>query len=140
MPEETTNRGACLCGAVTYRIGAAPVRVAQCCCTDCQKASGTGHITLAFYPEDRVAISGEVAGHPVVADSGNTNTRLFCPKCGSWLFSRNSGRPGIIGVTAGTMEGDADIIPQAVVYAARRRHWDILDEALAKFDEMPPAR
>ena len=138
MSDAQKIRGSCMCGAVSYEISAAPARVAQCCCSDCQKASGTGHITLAFFPLDSVAISGEVAGHPVTADSGNINTRQFCPKCGSWVFSRNSARPTAIGVTAGTMDGNAEISPQAVVYADQQRAWDLLDAALPRFAKIPP--
>ena len=131
--------GSCLCGAVTYEITAEPFRVAQCCCTDCQKITGTGHATIAFFPEDACTISGKTAEFAVIADSGNTNTRVFCPECGSRLFGRNTARPGVIGVMAGSLDRGADgLQPQAIVYVKRQHGWDMLDEALPRFEMMPP--
>lgn len=138
---ETTAHftGSCLCGAVSYTIDAAPLRVAQCCCADCRKATGTGHITLAFFPADKMTISGELAEFTVTADSGNLNTRMFCPRCGSRLLTRNSAREGVYGVAVGTMDDAGGLQPQAVVYAEQNYGWDLLDGALPKFDKMPPA-
>ena len=36
-------------------------------------------------------------------------TKYFCPKCGSQVFGKNSGRPGIITIRAGTVN-EKDII------------------------------
>lgn len=142
MSDETTDtfRGSCLCGAVTYEITGAPMRVAQCCCSDCQKLTGTGHATIAFFNEATCTIDGAVSSYEKVADSGNTISRDFCPTCGSRLFGRGSGRPGMIGINVGSMDGDcADRLqPQAVVFAARCHPWDLLDEALPQFPAMPP--
>lgn len=132
--------GRCQCGDVSYEIHAEPVRVGQCCCADCRKASGTGHVTIAFFPSDAVTIEGALAGYDSVADSGNTVTRLFCPRCGSRMLIRNTGRPGLEGITVGTMDDAEAMKPQAAVFVSENYDWDLLDPDLPKFDEMPPAR
>ena len=138
MSDDTVTTGSCLCGKVRYEVTGDPMFAAHCCCTDCQKASGADHITLAFYQETQVAITGELAEYSVTADSGNTNTRIFCPKCGSRLFGRNSAREGVIGVQVGTLDNPKNIKPAAVVYTRNRRDWDVLDENLAAFEGAPP--
>ena len=78
-----TLDGGCACGNLRYRMQSSPMFVHCCHCKDCQRASGTGHMSLAFFKKDDVAIRGPTASYGVTADSGNTNTRHFCPKCGS---------------------------------------------------------
>ena len=59
MPDSTFATGGCACGAVTYTISGEPKTMVQCHCNDCKKATGTGHISLAFFTEDDVAISNK---------------------------------------------------------------------------------
>ena len=101
MSDEPFSKGHCLCRAVSYTIQGKPIRMAQCHCKDCQRASGTGHMSLAFFKKDDVAILGKTANYPSTADSGNINTRHFCPTCGSRVYGENSARPGVIGITGG---------------------------------------
>ena len=71
MPSEPFAQGRCLCGAVSYTINAKPIRMAQCHCKDCQRASGTGHMSLAFFKADDVTLRGTTSKYGVTADSGN---------------------------------------------------------------------
>ena len=34
-------KGGCLCGDIRYEVTGPAIFVAQCCCRDCQKATGT---------------------------------------------------------------------------------------------------
>ncbi len=138
MSDMAKTTGSCLCGDVRFEVSGDPMFAAHCCCTDCQKASGADHITLAFYKESQVKISGELAEYAVVADSGNTNTRIFCPKCGGRLFGRNSAREGVIGIQAGALDNPQNIKPAVVVYTKDKREWDVLDENLTAFEAGPP--
>src|SRR5947209_2940052 len=120
MANETFAQGHCLCGAVSYTISAKPIRMARCHCKDCQRASGTGHMSLAFFKKEDVAIRGTTASFASTADSGNANTRHFCPVCGSRVYGENSARPGIVGITVGCLDENDWFAPQAVVYTGRR--------------------
>ena len=138
MSEQPFAQGGCLCGAVRYTVTGEPKRMAQCHCKDCQRASGTGHMSLAMFAEEDVSVEGELGEYAVTADSGNINTREFCPKCGSRVFSRNSGRPGIRNVAVGTADDTSWFEPQAIVYASGRASWDVTGEGIPNFDKMPP--
>jgi len=50
-----TMAGGCLCGAVRYVITGAPRFISQCCCKDCQKATGTGHTTIVGILREQLA-------------------------------------------------------------------------------------
>jgi hypothetical protein len=138
MSTEPFAQGHCLCGAVTYAVNAKPLRMAQCHCKDCQRASGTGHMSLAFFKKDDVVMRGTTASYGVTADSGNTNTRHFCPKCGSRVYGENSARPGVIGISVGCLEENDWFSPQAVVYTKGRPGWDKTATDVPNFEAMPP--
>ena len=138
MPSEPFARGQCLCGAVKYTIRAEPIRMAQCHCKDCQRASGTGHMSLAFFKKDDVVLNGTTASYPSTAESGNINTRHFCPKCGGRVYGENSARPGIVGIAVGSLEHHDWFRPQAVVYTTRRARWDHTPSDVPNFERMPP--
>lgn len=129
--------GRCLCGACAYEIDGEPVVVAHCHCLDCQRLSGAGHSTGAMFASDGVRLTGPVKTYDLAADSGSTVTRLFCAGCGSPLFGRNSGMPGFMTVTLGTLDDPSGLEPQAAVFARSRRNWDVMDPGLATFPAQP---
>lgn len=129
--------GRCLCGACTYQIAGDPVVVAHCHCRDCQRLSGAGHTTGAMFAESGVRITGEATEFLIKSDAGNTVTRLFCKTCGSPLFGKNSGMPGFMTVTLGTLDDPNSLTPQVAVFARTRRTWDSVDPSLATFDAQP---
>ena len=50
--------GRCQCGAVSYTLAEPPVTMGQCHCKDCQRVTGTGHISLARFKREHVTIEG----------------------------------------------------------------------------------
>jgi len=87
---------------------------------------------------DRLRRFGETRTFAVKADSGNINTRHFCPTCGSRLFGENSARPGFMNVTVGTIDDTSWFEPQWVFYKKRQPMWDITTEDVPCHDGMPP--
>lgn len=138
MTEKTFASGVCRCGAVSLQISSKPKMMIQCHCLDCQKSTGTGHASSAYFDENDVVISGETTAHTVLAESGNEMTRHFCPVCGSRLFGYNGGRPGLISVQLGCLDDASWFKPQAVLFTSRRHDWDITSDQVPNFDKMPP--
>lgn len=138
MTSDVFAKGECLCGSVQYVLRSPPLRAAQCHCKQCQRASGTGHMSLAFFNEADVEVRGETTDYTSKTDLGNQNTRKFCPKCGSRLFSNNSARPGVMGVAVGCVNDNSWFEPAAVVYCSLREDWDITSTNIPNFDKMPP--
>ena len=117
-------QASCQCGSLTAEIqdGAEPIVVA-CHCLECQKRSGSPFGTMAYFPEDFVAIVGEAREYARATDAGNTYTTGFCPTCGSTLYGKPSGFPGVIGVTVGTIGDPALPAPARSVYEQSRHPW-----------------
>lgn len=138
MSEQPFAAGHCLCGDVSFTIRSGPVATGQCHCKDCQRASGTGHMSLAFFKTEDVEITGEAAKFSVTAESGNINTRYFCAKCGGRVFGENSARQGLIAVAVGSVDDNSWYEPQRVVYTQDRPDWDVTSTDIANFEKMPP--
>jgi hypothetical protein len=130
--------GGCQCGAVRYETDADPVFAGHCQCNDCKKSSGAGHVTGAAFPAAAVKITGKLKGYSSKADSGGTATREFCPECGSRVSFRSTSMPGMVILTAGTMDNPGAINPGMVVYNKRHVAWDHFDPGTPVFDTVPP--
>ncbi len=131
--------GGCLCGAVRYEVSAEPAIAGHCHCDDCRRTSGTGHGSHLGVPEDAFGVSGEVSFFDKPADSGNVVSRGFCPTCGSAVYSRNTGMPGMAFIRASSLDDPTVFRPQLVVYTKRAAPWDVMDASLPAFEDMPPA-
>ena len=130
--------GHCLCGAVSYRIMSEPVLMGHCHCKDCQRASGTGRASNAFFKREDFHLSGSTGSHAVTTGSGNINTRHFCPSCGGRIYNESTGRPEVVVVPVGGMDEHAWFSPERVVYAKDRPVWDPGTTSCPNYEMMPP--
>lgn len=130
------NSGKCLCGDVSFTVEGAPVRMAQCHCDDCRKTTGTGHIVQAFFPKDKVVITGTTSTYENTSDAGTTRTRHFCPNCGSRLFAENSKTPGAIGIAVGVFDNSEWFRPDVILYHTKRPQWDFINAEIETHDLM----
>src|SRR5262245_18120084 len=97
--------GGCARGAIRYEISAEPLVMNDCQCRDCQRKSGTGHgsyLTLA--DRSSVKLEGEATHCGIVCDTGNINTRAFCPACGSPVYMTFTAMPDLFTVHAGSLD------------------------------------
>jgi hypothetical protein len=135
---DVQSKGQCLCGAVTIAVKGTPVRMAQCHCDDCRRATGTGHVSNAIFNEPDVTITGETKSFTVTADSGNAYTRFFCPTCGGRAYGTHTGRPGHVIVHVGMLDDSSWFDPQVVLYTRSRPPWDMTTEAVPNYETGPP--
>jgi hypothetical protein len=134
--------GGCLCGAVRYESVVAPLGGGHCYCRDCRRSSGTAFCSHLVVPRAAFQVTGDLASHDRTADSGNVVTRVFCPRCGSPVYSTNAANPDAVFIRVSSLDDPEVFSPQMIVYASRAPSWARLDDGLATFPEMapPPAR
>jgi hypothetical protein len=130
--------GSCRCGNISLEIRAKPQIMLQCHCLDCQKSTGTGHTSNAYFTIEDVIIRGDATCHNVESDSGYEMTRCFCPTCGSRMFGYNEQKPGIISIQVGCLDDHSWFTPQVVLYASKQEDWDITSDEVQTFDKMSP--
>lgn len=132
--------GKCLCGAVSYTCTGEPVFAGNCHCNDCKKSSGSGYAPTIFFQESNVSIFGEVKYFESQGKSEKIVSRGFCPTCGSQVFGKPAAMPGMIAIRAGTLDDISKYKPQVDIFTSHAVAWDVMDESLPKFPEMPPTQ
>ena len=135
------HTGQCFCGQVRFTIDAEPVGARMCWCRDCQRiASGSATVNVLF-AEDAVRYTGEMTTLQLVADSGNTVERGFCPHCGAQMYSKTLVPPGLpIRVRAGTLDDPELIAPTALIWVSSAPSWAPLSPGLPQYPKgLPPA-
>lgn len=137
---ETGNSyaGGCLCGAVRYQVEGPSLFETQCCCRDCQLATGTGHTTIVGIHESQLSVHGEVTTYTNAGESGGTVTRHFCGICGGRLYTSGSLPGEVVMVQAGSLDAPGAVTPQNVIYAKDAVRWDHFDPALDRFELYAP--
>ena len=130
--------GGCLCGAIRYKLSGPTLFVAQCCCKDCQKATGTGHTTIIGIHNSQLAVEGTPKTYTNAGDTGGKVTRHFCGECGGRLYTSGDLPGAVIMVQAGSLDDPNAISPQSVIYLKDAVSWDHFDPALPKFETMQP--
>jgi hypothetical protein len=128
MRERTAQ---CVCGSLTVTVCGEPVDVYVCSCIECQRKSGSAFTYAAIYPEASVTIAGEHRAWRRSSDAGRHLESHFCPTCGTAVFFRAEGLPGMVGVAAGCF-GDPNFMrPKRLFWASRRHRWLDLAEGIA---------
>jgi len=130
--------GGCLCGSIRYSLVDEPRWVMQCCCRDCQLATGTGHTTIVAIHNEQVTLQGTPAVYTTTGETGGSVHRHFCPECGSRLFTTGD-LPGPIWIfQSGTLDEPGSVRPTAAIYVQDKIPWDQLDPSLPTYPQMFP--
>ena len=137
MVEGESLDGGCLCGAIRYRISGPSLFVSQCCCKDCQKATGTGHTTIIGIHNSQLKLEGSPASFTNAGATGGKVTRHFCGTCAGRLYTSGDLPGEVIMVQAGSLDDPGAISPESVIYVKDAIAWDRFDPALPTFETLP---
>ncbi len=133
--------GGCQCGAVRYRLKAAPLGIYACHCKDCQRFSGTTHtLSMVVRVADPELIAGELVGFDKAADSGRTVRMLGCRDCGTKIWNVPLATPEYLVVKPGTLDDISWIEPIGAIWTESRAPWVSLDPSGPNFPGQPPSR
>ncbi len=122
--------GKCLCGAVSYEITAEPVMTAICHCKNCQRQAGSVLSVIVGLPRDGIEISGTTKTYDDTADTGQSVKRIFCPECGSPLFTDAENAPELWFVKAGTLDDTSWLEPQVQFWKDSKQDWYELGDTI----------
>lgn len=131
--------GGCRCGKIRYQLEAEPIFSGHCHCRDCQYASGTGFSSVLAVPTASFQLlKGAPKAYDVVAESGNTVSRKFCPDCGTPLFSELTAAPDIWIVKAGSLDNPGILRPSMHIWCDSSQPWMPSEDGLPHFPRNPP--
>jgi len=130
--------GGCLCGKLRYALRGPALFVSQCCCKDCQKATGTGHTTIVGVHRSRLEITGGIPKtYQSRGASGGDVVRHFCGDCGGRLYTSGTLPGEVVMVQAGSLDDPNRITPESVIYVKDALAWDCFDPSLPQFQGLP---
>ena len=130
--------GGCACGAVRFESVTKPLTTRICWCRVCQYlGAGSATVNATFHTEG-FSVSGKVASHRFVADSGNVMYRDFCPACGTPLFSRAEVRPHLVVVRAGALDEPEIARPEMTIWTSAAPSWACFDANIPQLPGQAP--
>jgi hypothetical protein len=127
--------GGCLCGAMRYRIAAAPIDAGYCHCRMCQRSSGAPvlpWLTVA------VADFAYTAGTPKIYRSSSHSHREFCGTCGTQIAFRRTQGATTVDVTLASLSEPGLVPPQYHIWRQSRIPWFETTDALPRHDDAGP--
>jgi hypothetical protein len=125
----------CACGQVELTVRGRVRSMFLCSCEDCQRATGTGHATVALARPADVTLTGSAASFARPAHSGATLTRWFCATCGTPLYAQSSRAPDLFMLPVGLFGPDADwFAPNQVIFARSHHEWDALPAGIPQHE------
>jgi hypothetical protein len=128
--------GGCRCGAVRFRVNAAPMFTAVCHCTGCQKMTGSAYATTMAVPEPSFAVT---QGETVIG--GMHDARLHhqhCDQCKSWVYTSFEPATGFFNVRATMLDDPSWFTPFMEVFTSEALPWARVDapHSYEKFPSM----
>lgn len=127
-PDHTPN-GACFCGAITYRLTAAPLFVHACHCRDCQKQTGGPFAINALIEREHVELLlGQPVRYEMATGSGSPHDIYRCPQCLTAVWSDYGRRRKMIFLRVATLD-EPELCPPDVHIFTRTR---------LPFTDLPP--
>lgn len=132
--------GSCDCGKVRFEFDGPGMRMGYCHCSRCRRARSAAFSTQVFAPIDRFRwISGEKNIRHYKVEASKYFIASFCKDCSSPM-PRAYEEFEVYLVPASALDQDPGVRPEAHIYVASRAPWDVINDDLPQFDEMPPGR
>jgi hypothetical protein len=131
--------GHCLCGNVTYRLGAEPFAQALCYCRDCQRQTATAFSAIVGVPSDALTVEGDTLAIFKTPSEGydSTTDRHFCSACGSPIYSTIESMPALAWLKAGTIDDITWFEPAAEIWTRSAQPWAPHFEDAPRFERIP---
>jgi hypothetical protein len=124
--------GGCACGAVRYRLTAAPLCVYTCHCSDCQTLTTSVFSLNGIVRADTLEIvRGELKSWIRTADSGNRIPQHVCAACGVRIYTEAPQATGTRTLRLGSLDDTSWLRPAAAIWMKSAQPWVLMpDEVL----------
>jgi len=129
----TTQRGSCLCGSVSYTVSGPLRPICACHCKQCRKTSGH-YVAATQCLQHDINIKEDAL---TWYQSSTEAERAFCGVCGSNLFWRRFNNR-FISIFAGSLDSATDLRIESQIHTESKGDYynlpdvDIIDQAILK--------
>lgn len=127
--------GGCACGAVRYRLDAAPYDAGFCHCRICQRSAGAPLNAFATVPADAFVVT---AGEVRWRRSSGFGRRGSCAACGAQLTIQVEFQADEIDFALASLDYPEAVAPGFHIFWAERVPWLRLADDLPRFDGWRP--
>lgn len=119
--------GSCHCRSITYEAEVDPARVTICHCTDCQELTGTAfRVSVPTLQKDFSLLTGSPATYVKTAESGAKRAQVFCPNCGSPLYTHAAvEHPQTYGLRVGCLVEREKLAPGRQIWFRSALRWSL---------------
>ena len=133
----TSHSGGCACGQVRYELTAAPARMLNCHCRDCQRASGSAFAAILIVPADGLRLSGELRYHAATSERNTRIERGFCPTCGSPIAGKLGARSDVVFLQAASLDDPSMFSPEMNIWTRSAQPWVALSGGRLQSEQQP---
>ncbi|WP_293897950.1 GFA family protein [Phenylobacterium sp.] len=127
----------CACGGLRVTLAGEPLLVSTCCCTRCQRRTGSFFgVTVYFRPAQ---VTGRVGEAAEFRRPGSEATFRFCPRCGSsvwWAFDDPA--EDIVGVAGGAFADPRLPGPHRMTHTATGHPFVTSPQGIPTYEDGPP--
>ncbi|MCG9712911.1 GFA family protein [Shewanella insulae] len=130
MKPTTQLQGGCLCGALRYKVSAAPFDSDYCHCSQCQKSTGAMAACWMDFKADQVSW---LQGTPKEYASSDTIRRGFCQQCGTSISYRSTDYPDYYTLSIASLDDANAVAPRYHIYTDKQPDWLKIADDLPKY-------
>jgi hypothetical protein len=118
-------KGRCVCGHVRYRLTSLPEVMGVCHCKDCQRQSGSSFSTWAEVARSDFSFTAAAPSIYTggVTRSGNSAEMVFCPRCGSTIYTVLLNDPDRLLIKVGTLNETDWFRPEYHAWTDHKQKW-----------------
>jgi hypothetical protein len=109
-----------MCGAIRYRVTAAPLETSLCYCRSCRLATGAPVVAWVMVPRDGLVFD---RGAAVGFASSPGRRRTFCGRCGTSLTYESDDRPDSIDLHTATLDDPDAFAPVRETFLEDKVAW-----------------
>ncbi len=125
----------CECGALTFKSSEQPALQICCHCSDCRDATQSDYSNIAFFKSKSGQVDGNIHSKFYVAESGSTTQREACGACGSIMFDKSAGFPGLIGVFSAQIQAPFKAKVNSHVWVKSKTENTIISQEAIAYEE-----
>ena len=135
MPD--IHEGGCACGALRYRVRAAPVRTGVCHCKYCQRRTGSAFgVNVYFSKEDFELTRGELKLYQHRSDETNRWLKMeFCPSCATTVTWTLEVQPDLRGVAAGSLDDTSWLRIERHGWTRSKQYWVTIPSGVEVYEK-----
>lgn len=136
MTTTVERKASCWCGELSVTMRGEPMLVSACCCTRCQRRTGSFYgVTVYYRPDQMTGRRGQPA---TFRHAHGSTTFHFCATCGSNLWWGPFDGDDIIGVAGGAFADPTLRSPDRMTHMATRHPFVCAPQGLPQYDDGPP--